>query len=144
MPMRSQCDRHWLRLTREVQMGLAAASFSHIADAMGKIKQQLAATPPPSDALKQSLLAAYQNLNDALGDIALDDYATAADSVGDAAKQLQDVIDSGTANADPSQQILGTLGITKKPAGGTRGQAQPPTKPPAAVAGASGGSGSGT
>ena len=67
-------------------MGLAAASFSQIADAMGKIKQQLDATPPPSDALKQSLLAAYQNLNDALGDIALDDYATAADSVGDAAK----------------------------------------------------------
>ena len=86
-------------------MANAAPTFSQIADAMEKIKEQMDASPAPSAALKQSLLATYQTLNDALGDIALDDYASAADLVGDAAKQLQSLIDSGTSNADPIQQI---------------------------------------
>jgi hypothetical protein len=121
-------------------MGNAAPTFTQIADAMAKIKEQLDANPPPSAASKQSLLGTYQKLNDALGDVALDDYAAAADTVGDAAKQLQDLIDAGTANADPIQQILGSLGVAKKPSGGTLGQVQPPAKPPGVGSGTSGGS----
>jgi hypothetical protein len=121
-------------------MGNAAPTFSQIADAMAKIIDQLDAAPPHSVGLKQSLTGAYQKLNDALGVIAVDDYGAATAAVGDATKQLQDIVDSGTANADSIQQILGQLGIVKKPAGGTPGQAQPPAKPPAAGPVTSGGS----
>jgi len=107
---------------------------------MAKIKVQEDATPAPSAAAKQAMEAAYQTLKDALEAIALDDVGAAADFVGDAAKQLQDVIDSGTANADPVQQILGSLGIPKTPAGAAPGGAQPPPKPPAVGGVTAGGS----
>jgi len=106
----------------------AVPTFAQIADAMDKIKQQLDANPPPAAAEKQALSDAYQKLLDALSDIALDDYATAADSVGNAAQQLQDIIDSGTASdSDIIGQIIGSLGNPRQAAGPALGQ-----KPPAA------------
>jgi hypothetical protein len=115
----------------------APPSFSQIADAMQKIAGQLNADPPPSPALKQSLNTAYQTLRAALDAIAAANSAGAVSSVGDAAKQLQGIIDSGTANADAIQQILASLGISKTPAAAA---AQPPAKPPASDGGTAGGS----
>jgi hypothetical protein len=101
-------------------------TFAQIADAMAKIKAQEDANPPPSAAAKQAMEAAWETLKDALADIALEDFGAAADAVGDAAKQLQGVIDSGTANADPIQQIIGALGFANKaPAGPAAPAAQP-------------------
>jgi hypothetical protein len=109
-------------------------NFSQIADAMSKINDQLNATPPPSVSLKQSLTDTYQTLRSALGGIVLGDGASASASVADAAKQLQDIVNSGAADPDIIQQILGSLGFQQQPA--EPAQAQPPAKPlAAAVAG---------
>jgi hypothetical protein len=110
---------------------------------MAKIKDQENATPAPSPEAKQAMDAAWESLKDALADIALSDFAAAADSVGDAAKQLQDVINDGTANSDPLQQILGSLGISPKPAGTTPAQ-KPQTPKPVASGGGAGGGGGGS
>jgi hypothetical protein len=115
-------------------------TFSQVADAMQKIASQLNADPPPSPALKDSLNAAYEQLREALEDIAVEDFAAAADSVGAAAKQLQDVIDAGTANADPIQQILGSLGVSGTPVGGPVVQTGAPATASGPGGGTSGGS----
>lgn len=120
---------------------MASPTFSQIADAMAKIKAQEDVTPPPSPEAKQAMEAAWESLKDALADIALSDFGSAADSVGDAAKQLQDVINNGTANSDPLQQILSSLGISPKPAGTTPAQKPQAPKSVAPGGGAGGGGG---
>jgi hypothetical protein len=112
-------------------MAQTPPTFAQVADAMTKIMDQLNAQPPPSPAVKQALTAAYQNLRGALDDIAMSDYESAASSVGDAAKQLQDVVDSQSANADPIQGILQSLGFSGTAAGSSSGQVPPPAVPPA-------------
>lgn len=124
---------------------MASPTFSQIADAMAKIKAQEDVTPPPSPDAKQAMEAAWESLKDALANIALGDYTSAADSVGDAAKQLQDVINAGTANADPLQQILASLGISSPPAGTTPApKPQAPTPPAAGSGGGAAGGSSGS
>ena len=118
---------------------IAPPTFSQVADAMRKIIAQLNADQPPSLALKQSLTAANQKLLAAVDAIASADVVAAAAAVGDAAKQLQDIIDSGTANVDSIQPILGSLGIPVKSPGAAV-PAQPPAKPPASGGGTTGGS----
>jgi hypothetical protein len=112
-----------------------------IADAMKKIAAVANATPPPPAATKQAMDAAYQTLTTAFGYVVQGNSAAASTAAGDAAKQLQAAIDSGTANADAIQPILAALGVTKSPPVATPGQTSPPAKPSALGTGTDGGSG---
>ena len=117
----------------------APPTASQVLDAMQKIASQLNADPPPSSALNQSLKAVNQALLSAINAIQSGGSDTVVNSVAAAAKQLQDIIDSGSANADAIQPILGSLGIVPKPPAAA-GPAQPPAKPPATGGGTTGGS----
>ena len=116
----------------------AALTSDQIADAIKAIATIESATPPPSDAARQALDAASQALATAFGSVG--DTAAVSAAVGNAAKELQDIIDAGAANADSIQQILTSLGIPGKPAGAAAGPAPPPAKPPAPAGGTTGGS----
>ncbi len=104
----------------------AAPTPDQVADAMKKIAVIESATPPPSAAAKQALDAAYQALTTAFRSIVQGNAAATSAAVGDAAKQLQAAIDSGTAGAEAIQQIQGSLGVTNKPSGTTPARKQPP------------------
>jgi hypothetical protein len=113
----------------------AVPTFTQIAGAMAKIVDLQNADPPPPAAAKQSLLDVYQTLVGGLSGIAGDGDATAA--VSSASKQLQDMIDSGSPNADAISQIQGSLQPAKPAAAPLAQPPQPPAAAPPATTGGS-------
>jgi putative chitinase len=90
---------------------------------MARIKEQIDGNPPASEGLP--LKDSYQTLLGALNKIALDDYNGAAESAGQAAQQLQGIVDSGSAaDADALENIITYLKLPEKPSTAALGQKQ--------------------
>lgn len=118
-----------------------SVTSDQVAGALKMIAAIESTAPSPSAAAKQALDAANQTLTTAMTSIVQGDSAAASAAVGNAAAQLQGIIDAGIANTDPIQQILSLLGIAKKPSGAATGSAPPPANPPVPSGGTTGGSG---